>query len=327
MRDLVEDFTKHLTKALEIGRQAKFSSTGKKISNVVISGLGGSGIGGTIVGQLLAQEIKIPIIVNKDYSIPQFVDESTLFIVSSYSGNTEETLYALEAAEKNGAEIACVTSGGEIEKIAKEKGYNCIIIPGGLPPRAAFGLAFPQLLYVLNQYNLISNVFEEGIEHTIKSINSNDSEIRQQAKYVAGCLKDTIPVIYTDASFEGVGVRFRQQVNENSKMLCWHHAIPEMNHNELVGWAGGNENLAVIIFRNETDFYRSQKRMDINKGIIRKYTTNITEVFSKGLSAIERTLYLIHFGDYISVELADLKQIDATEVDVITGLKDELSKI
>ena len=158
MRDLVEDFTKHLTKALEIGRQAKFSSTDKKISNVVISGLGGSGIGGTIVGQLLAQEIKIPIIVNKDYSIPQFVDESTLFIVSSYSGNTEETLYALEAAEKNGAEIACVTSGGEIEKIAKEKGYNCIIIPGGLPPRAAFGLAFPQLLYVLNQYNLISNV-------------------------------------------------------------------------------------------------------------------------------------------------------------------------
>jgi glucose/mannose-6-phosphate isomerase len=327
MRDLVSDFTKHLEKAVEIGAKTQFNNTNKKFSNVLISGLGGSGIGGTIASQLVAQEIKVPVIVNKDYSISEFVDQNTLFIACSYSGNTEETLYALEAAEKKGAEIVCITSGGQIEKIATEKGYNTIIIPGGLPPRAAFGLSFPQLFYVLNQYSLISKEFETGISDAIKLINAEGSEIRQQAKYIAGCLLDTIPVIYTDASFEGVGVRFRQQVNENSKMLCWHNAIPEMNHNELVGWAGGSEALSVIIFRNETDYYRSQKRMEINKEIIKRHTSNIVEVFSKGHSAMERTLYLIHFGDWISVELADLKQIDATEVDVITGLKDELSKI
>ncbi|MBL4652431.1 MAG: bifunctional phosphoglucose/phosphomannose isomerase [Flavobacteriales bacterium] len=327
MRDLVADFTKHLAKAIEIGARTSFRNTDRKIENVLISGLGGSGIGGTIVSQLVAQEIKIPVIVNKDYSIPEFVNENTLFIVSSYSGNTEETLYALEAAEKKGAEIVCVTSGGKVESRAIEKGYNHIIIPGGLPPRAAFGLGFPQLLYVLNQYGLITNDFEEGIKDVIKSINSNDSEIKQQAKYIASSLKDTIPAIYTEASFEGVAIRFRQQVNENAKMLCWHHVIPEMNHNELVGWAGGSDKFSVIIFRNKTDFYRSQKRIDINKEIIKKHTSNITEVFSKGYSAIEKMLYLIHFGDWISVELADLKQIDATEVDVITGLKDELSKL
>ncbi|MBL4623764.1 MAG: SIS domain-containing protein [Flavobacteriales bacterium] len=152
MKDLVSDFTKHLTKAIEIGGQVQFKNTKKKINTILISGLGGSGIGGTIVGQLVAQEIKIPVIVNKDYSIPEFVDEHTLFIASSYSGNTEETLYALEAAEKKGAEIACVTSGGKMETIAKGKGYNLIIIPGGFPPRAAFGLSCPQIFYVLNQY-------------------------------------------------------------------------------------------------------------------------------------------------------------------------------
>ncbi len=327
MREYVEYYTKHLAKAIEIGSAVSFANTDKSYANVVISGLGGSGIGGTVVAQLVAQEISIPIVVNKDYTVPSFVGENTLFIASSYSGNTEETLYALEAAEKKGAEIACITSGGKLEAIAKEKGYNLIIIPSGMPPRAAFGLSCPQVFFALHKYGLIGADFIESIQHTISSINSEDSEIKQQAKYIAGSIHKTIPVIYTEASFEGVGVRFRQQINENSKMLCWHHVIPEMNHNELVGWAGGDDRFSVIIFRNETDHYRSQKRMEINKDIIKKHTSNIIEIQSKGLSNVERAFYLIHFGDWISVELADLKQIDAVEVDVITGLKDELSKL
>jgi glucose/mannose-6-phosphate isomerase len=136
-----------------------------------------------------------------------------------------------------------------------------------------------------------------------------------------------MPVIYSDASFEGVAVRFRQQINENSKMLCWHHALPEMNHNELVGWTTPNDKLAVVFFRNETDYKRTQARMELTKKIVSGYTPHVFEIWSKGNTPIERTLYLVHLGDWISWYLSELKQIDATEVKVIDFLKGELAKV
>lgn len=327
MKELVAAFTQHLREALTIGQSTEVKKANTEIHNVLISGLGGSGIGGTIVSQLVADEMNLPAVINKDYSIPSFVSKNTLFIACSYSGNTEETLYALEAAEKKGAEIACITSGGTLEEIAKAKGYNHIVIPGGHPPRAAFGFAFPQLFAILNKYGLIGNDFISQVEKAITRMDGNEKAIQEEAKKLAEALYQKTPVIYSDAKFEGVCVRFRQQVNENSKMLCWHHAIPEMNHNELVGWAGGNNDLAVVIFRNESDYYRTQKRIEINKEIISKYTSSITEVYSKGDSNLERALYLIHLGDWASVYLAEMKDIDATEVNVITGLKNALSEI
>ena len=139
MNDYISDFTKHLTEALEIGQTTLLSEPHADIHNVLICGLGGSGIGGTIVNDLVSENINVPISATKDYSIPNFVDENTLVIASSYSGNTEETLYAVEACKKRRAQIACVTSGGALEKLAKKKGFKCITIPGDQPPRAMFG--------------------------------------------------------------------------------------------------------------------------------------------------------------------------------------------
>ena len=110
-------------------------------------------------------------------------------------------------------------------------------------------------------------------------------------------------------------------------MLCWHHVIPEMNHNELVGWVNKNEDLAVVIFRNEDDYYRNQKRIEISKTVFKKYTSTVIEIHSKGNSKLERALYLIHLGDWISYLLAEKNGVDVVEVDVITHLKNELSKI
>lgn len=326
MKQHVIDFTKHLVQALEIGEKAKISTSDRQFENVVISGLGGSGIGGTIVAQLLADQIKVPVCVNKDYGIPAFVGDKTLFIANSYSGNTEETIDALQNAAKAGAEIACISSGGKVIEIAKEKGYNYIQIPGGLPPRAAFGLSFPQLYFMLNGYRLISDSFKNEIKDTINLIDKEEDHIKQEAEKVTSHLIGKTPVIYSVSEFEGVCVRFRQQINENSKMLCWHHAIPEMNHNELVGWAGGTDHMAVVIFRNKTDFSRNQTRIEINKEIISKYTSNINEIYSKGNSNLERALYLIHLGDWISVMLAEKKEIDPVEVNVIDFLKGSLAK-
>jgi len=327
MNDYISDFTKHLTEALEIGQTTLLSEPHADIHNVLICGLGGSGIGGTIVNDLVSENISVPISATKDYSIPNFVDENTLVIASSYSGNTEETLYALEACQKRRAQIASVTSGGALEKFAKEKGFNCITIPGNQPPRAMFGYSFTQLFFLLNHYGLIDNSFISEFEKAIALLDSQEEAIKSEAKALATKLYGTTPVIYTAAGFEGVGVRFRQQINENSKMLCWHHVIPEMNHNELLGWRINTNNLGVVYFRNKCDFDRNQVRIDINKEVISKFTDNISEVWSKGDSRIENSLYHIHLGDWVSWYLSEMNEVDAVEIDVINFLKRSLAKI
>ncbi len=326
MKALIEDFTKHLSESISISENTELKGCDKNISNVLICGLGGSGIGGTVLAQIVSQESKVPILVNKDYKIPAFVNESTLVIACSYSGNTEESLEMLEQADAKNAEIACVTSGGKLQEIAQKKGYNLIIIPGGNPPRAAFGLAFPTLFTLLNHYGIIGD-YSNQFNDAINSINQAESSIINEAKSVTEKLYKKIPVIYSDANYEGVAIRFRQQINENGKMLCWHHVIPEMNHNEIVGWRSKDENLAVVIFRNDDDYYRTQKRIEVNKTVFEKYTSTIIEIYSKGNSQLARALYLIHIGDWISYFLAEKNGVDVVEVDVITNLKNELAKI
>ena len=132
--------------------------------------------------------------------------------------------------------------------------------------------------------------------------------------------------MYAANNFEAVATRFRQQINENSKMLCWHHVVPEMNHNELVGWRIKDDNQAVLFLRNQTDLPRIQERMELNKQIISKCTKNIYEIWSKGNSNLEKALYLINIGDWMSLYLSHLREVDTTEVKVIDFLKGELAK-
>ena len=327
MNDYIDAFPDHLKEALAIGSSSKMKKGNKEIQNVLICGLGGSGIGGTIVNDLVADQIKVPVLASKDYSAPSFVSENTLVIASSYSGNTEETIYALKACQEKGAEIACISSGGKLEALAKENNYNLITIPGNRHPRAMFGYSSTQLFFVLEHYGLISNSFAAEFEKAISLIVEQKEEIQTEAMALAKKLYGTTPVIYTAAGFEGVGVRFRQQINENSKMLCWHHVIPEMNHNELLGWRINTDNLGVVYFRNKCDFDRNQVRIDINKDVISKFTDNITEVWSQGDSRIENTLYHIHLGDWVSWYLSEMNNVDAIEIDVINYLKGALAKV
>ncbi|MFM7901700.1 MAG: SIS domain-containing protein, partial [Bacteroidota bacterium] len=133
MKELIASFTAQLRQAMDIGEKAVFSNSGKSFSNVLITGLGGSGIGGSIIAQIVEKEITIPVVVNKDYFIPAFVGPETLVIASSYSGNTEETVAALELALQRGATAVCVTSAGKILEIAQSSGLDHIVIPGGMP--------------------------------------------------------------------------------------------------------------------------------------------------------------------------------------------------
>ncbi|MBT4737941.1 MAG: bifunctional phosphoglucose/phosphomannose isomerase [Flavobacteriales bacterium] len=327
MNDYINDFTNHLTEAMEIGDASNLKKSDKKFNNILICGLGGSGIGGTIINDIISSKANIPILATKDYSIPNFVDENTLVIASSYSGNTEETIYALDKCQSRNTEICIITSGGKLKTIAEENNYNHIIIPGGHPPRAMFGYAFTELFYVLNHYGIIDNSFKSDFTNSISLLNSEKEDIQDKAMELAKKMYQKTPVIYVAQGFEGVAVRFRQQINENSKMLCWHHVVPEMNHNELLGWRTNVDDLAVVYFRNKSDFDRNQIRMDINRKVISKFTNNITEVWSKGDSQIENTLYHINLGDWVSWYLSEMNNVDAIEIDVINFLKGELSKV
>ena len=327
MNGYINDFTNHLKDAINIANNTALTPCVNEIRNVLICGLGGSGIGGTIVNDIVSPKAKIPITATKDYSIPNFVNEHTLVIANSYSGNTEETLYALQKCQAKEAEIAVITSGGSLKTIAEEQNYNKLIIPSGQPPRAMFGYAFTELFYLLNHYGIIDASFKSDFQKAIHLLDTEKSDIQNQAMDLAKKMYKQTPVIYVANGFEGVAVRFRQQINENSKMLCWHHVVPEMNHNELLGWRTNVNDLAVVYFRNKSDYERNQIRMDINKKVISKYTENITEIWSKGNSLIENSLYHIHLGDWASWYLSEMNNVDAIEIDIINFLKGELSKI
>lgn len=326
MKQLVSDFPVQLHEALIIGQNYKFLAAKKDFSNIVLTGLGGSGIGGSIIQNYVFGKLKIPFIVNKDYFLPAFVGAGSLVIVSSYSGNTEETIAALQQAIRAKATVVCVTSGGKIAEIARKKKLDCILLPAGMPPRACVGYSMVQVLYTLQYFGLLKDNFEKDIKASIKLLKQDTRDIQKKAQAVAKKLLDKTPIIYAASDFEGVAVRFRQQLNENSKMLCWHHVIPEMNHNELVGWRDKDASRAVVILRNQDDYERVQLRIEINKKIFKKYTPNVTEIYSQGKSYWEKVFYFIHLTDWVSVLLAELRGQNATEVKVIDFLKGELAK-
>ncbi len=326
MKELIADFPGQLEEALRIGQSYSFKAGGEAPASVLLTGLGGSGIGGSIVQNYVADKLKVPFVVNKDYFLPAFANASTLVIVCSYSGNTEETLQAMKDAIKAKATIVCITSGGEVEALAAKKGLDCILIPGGMPPRACVGYSLVQILYVLKHFGLLRTKFAAEINAAIELLRTDRKAIEKKAQGIAQKLAGKTPIIYAAQDFEGLAIRVRQQINENSKMLAWHGAIPEMNHNELVGWRDKDDSRAVLLLRNENDYERVQTRMDINKKIIRKYTPNIIEVWSKGVSYWEQLFYFIHLTDWVSVYLADLHEVDATEVKVIDFLKGSLAE-
>ncbi len=327
MFDLIREFPDHLQEALTIGRNAKLSAPGGPFNHVVVTGLGGSGIGGRIAAQAAADEANCPIDVYSNYYLPAYVGKGSLVIACSYSGNTEETLAAMHEALSRGARVVCITSGGAMLDMARAKSLDHIVIPGGNPPRSMLAYSLTQQFFVLKHFGIIKGDFETSIDNAAARLRAEQAGIKDAAKQLAEHLHGHRTVIYSEASTEAVGIRFRQQLNENSKELCWHHAIPEMNHNELVGWAGGNDQLAVVIFRHEDDHARCQVRMEINKEVFAKYTPHIHEVWSKGLDRLERQLYLVHLGDWASWYLAELKGVDATEIGVINMLKGKLAEM
>ena len=326
MYNLIKGFPQHIKEAINIFEAASFTEK-KNIQNIVITGLGGSGIGGTIAAELCSASIKVPIIVNKGYHLPAFVGPNTLVLVNSYSGNTEETLLALNQAIESNAQISAITSGGILLDKAKEHNFDYVIVPGGNPPRSMLAYSLSILLLVLEEYKFVNlNAKNSLLSASLLLENELDS-IVLNAKELATKTKNNAPVTYAASGFAGVATRWRQQFNENAKLPGWDAEVPEMNHNELVGWAGGNDSFVVYFLRSTDDFYRNQKRIEISSEIVKKHVAQVYDIWTQGQSKIEQVFYLIHLGDWISYYLSEERKVDIFDIDVIDHLKSELSKI
>ncbi|MEA3305979.1 MAG: bifunctional phosphoglucose/phosphomannose isomerase, partial [Candidatus Omnitrophota bacterium] len=276
MLNLLMGMDNQFREAKEIGENFKpVNLSGDGVNNIVFTGLGGSAIGADLVRSYTADEIKVPVIVNRNYTLPDFVDERTLLFVLSYSGNTEETLSAYKIARNKKAGIMAISSNGRLESLARQDGINFIKIPAGYPPRCALGYSFIPLLMALGKLSFIEDKSSE-IDETVNVLSSLKDELRAEAppssniaKEIALALHRKFPVIYGSNDHVDVAVtRWRGEFAENSKHLASSHLFPEMNHNEIVGWDFPSEllNKFVPVFLRDTkDHKRVAVRMDITK--------------------------------------------------------------
>lgn len=326
MKDLIAGFSEQLRAALEIATANNIiPDQSVKINNILICGLGGSGIGGTIASNLLKASLPVPILSHKDYGLPGFVNENSLVICCSYSGETEETLDSFKQAQKKNAQIVAITSGGKLKQFAEQLHIPHILIPSGMPPRACLGYSLVQIIHILGRYYPNSSLLH-GIADSATLIDTTQSEIIAEAESIASKIANKLPIIYTETSLEGVGIRFRQQLNENSKILCWNHVIPEMNHNELVGWASPHASKSVIFLRSNFEHPRSSFRIEIVESVIKKYTDDVFHLYPKGKNLLEQSFYLIHLCDWISYFISEIREVDAIEISIIDDLKSKLAQ-
>lgn len=332
----IRDFSLQVEQAVSIGKQAPLKLNAKKIRNIVLTGLGGSAIGGDLLRSYLSDEMAIPFLINRNYTLPDFVDKNSLVIVSSYSGNTEETISAHKDAIKRKANILCISTNGETEKLALRHKQSFIKIPTGLSPRAALGYSFFPLLVSFMRLGFVRSKSGE-IRETIQLLKdlsetySNPESPANEPLQLAQRLRGKLPIIYSSSEyFDSVNARWRGQIAENAKQLAFGHVLPEMNHNELVGWKVLKEMMKkteVVFLRDRGVHNRVSFREEVTMKVIAQYSSHINEVWSKGSSLLARMFSLIHFGDWVSYYLAILNGEDPTPVKVIDYLKEELARV
>lgn len=325
MEQLIKNFTLDLKSAIEIADKINLSAINQSFSQILILGMGGSGIGGRIIQDLFFSSLPVPIICNNKYEIPHFVNSQTLVIAVSYSGNTEETIQAVEECKKRNASIICITSGGLLDQFSKSSESICLLIPGGKPPRTQLAFSFVLLDFVICKlfhipFNKIS------YSNFANYIDENRDSICQKAKEIAKTIHQKETFIYSDENNESIAIRFRQQLNENSKILCTHHVFPEMNHNELVGWCSSNKKRVVTYFSGNLKNTQIKKRIVFFQEVLKNIDVEFIQIDSPFNDFVEHSLYQIHLGDWISFYLAELNNVDPIEINILNKLKSKLAE-
>jgi glucose/mannose-6-phosphate isomerase len=323
---VLDRFPDQCRDAIEIGQ--RFDGLAKeRPDKMIVSGMGGS----AMAGEIARRFSRIPVFVNRSYSLPGFADRHTLLVAISYSGNTAETLSALHQGIERAIPSLCISSGGRLEEIAETDQIPFLKIPSGYQPRAAMGhLAIP-LLEVMSRIEVLKGTIPwesvlEGLRAIQTRCTGDVPTVENPAKKLACTLLGNVPLLYgTTDNTDLVAMRWKTQINENAKQAAFWNAIPELNHNEILALVKAEllANQFVVLLRNDYDLPGNLDRIRIMKGLFSK-KLRFTEVVAAGASEIAQVFSQVYLGDYVSFYLALLNGVDPTPVSLIEQLKREL---
>jgi glucose/mannose-6-phosphate isomerase len=318
--------------ALNLAEKIKVSYP--KPDNIIVAGMGGSAIGGDLLKDWARNKTTIPIEVNREYNLPAYAGKKTLVLVTSYSGDTEESLGAFLDALKRKCLIFCVSSGGALLENSKRLKVPFLKVPSGIPPRAALPYMLVPLLIYVEKAGYIQGAKEE-LQEALKLLEKNSIDNGPEkpvksnfAKSLALSIGQTAPVIYGYGFYRSVAMRFKQQFNENSKIPAKWEVFSELNHNEIVGWERAGElskSFTSIFIRDKEEPVEIKSRIEITKEVMEQEGVKILELQAQGKSMLARMISTICIGDFTSNYLAFLHGVDPTPVKTINYLKETLN--
>ena len=299
------------------------------IENVVVLGMGGSGIAGDIVAAIAAPFMSVPVTVSKGYEAPSFVGAGTLCFAVSCSGNTEETLEAAQAAVAAGARLVALSSGGELAKLAATAGAPHVTLPDIPMPRAGVGSVSIPVLVVLERVGLFPGASGYIADAVDQLRRRRDKLIKDgsSAQHLAREIGRTMPVAYGgDAIGTVAAYRFKCQVNENAKAPAFSAAVPEMCHNEICGWGQHGDItrqvMTVVQFRHDFEHPQVARRFELTYDIIDEVVHTVAEVRAEGEGALAQLFDLIIQGDFVSLHMAAEAGVDPGPIPVLIDLKE-----
>jgi glucose/mannose-6-phosphate isomerase len=301
----------------------------RKFSSIVFCGLGGSAISGDLLLDYSGDEIDIPFKVVRGYNLPEYTDENTLVIISSYSGNTEETLSCFNQTLNKKCTVISITSGGKILNDSQERRIPVVKIKSGFQPRYALGLSFFSLLRVIQELGYVDE--DKNVEQITALWQKRSEEYLKEnslAFQIAEQLIGYIPIIYSAEALSSTGYRLKSQLNENSKLHAFHNTIPEMNHNEIIGWESFQEKqlqTKVIYFMDKEYHPQNLKRFQILKEMLAEKKVDVLTLQSNEPSKKVRIMDLIFLSDWISFCTSVLRGFDPSEIDFIHQMKKRLA--
>jgi glucose/mannose-6-phosphate isomerase len=336
MMALTLDLPAQCEEAIRRAEQWNLPALKARPGNILVTGLGGSGIGGDYLRVLFEAQGNLPVIVNRDYTLPAFVNSETLVFAVSYSGNTEETLASYAHARESGAQVMTVSSGGELEANAHRDGVPHLKVPGGQPPRTALGYLFMPLAVMCERWGLLPNL-SEARTHTLRRLvqrrelwGPNNPTSNNPAKQLATALYGQIPLFYGTGGYRAiVATRWKGQFNENAKVHAFANTFPELNHNEILGWVLAKQqadNLSVIALRTHEESVKIQTRVRVTRQLVGE-SAQWHEVYAEGTTVLEQLMDLTFLGDFVSLYLSFLNGVDPQNIDYINHLKSELSRM
>ncbi|MDY6794497.1 MAG: bifunctional phosphoglucose/phosphomannose isomerase [Actinomycetota bacterium] len=336
MLSVIESFPKQCTEALRLGGELQDLPASEDLKRIAFAGMGGSGISGEILRYLIEEATGLAISVHRSYRLPSLLGQDTLLVAVSYSGNTEETLSAVDDAIYLGCRIMAVYGGGSLLEMARGYRWPSIQVPGGLQPRAALGYLSLPVAVVVERMGLMHGfikVANEAVEYIAEKgeswgrLSPGKSNF---AKKLAGRIFNRLAVIYgTEGLMEVAAYRWKCQLNENAKVPAFCHVLPEMDHNEIVGWHELDEvsNKVEAIFLVEEDVSPSlAKRVEITADLLQDRVGGVTVIHVGGKTRTEKMFSAIYLGDFVSAYLAVLRNVDPTPVEAIAELKERMAR-